>query len=397
MWQGICVPEKVALYGGLCILCVVFLYGCGGVERLSSEPSPPGYDTRIEHGKTAEGERIRVLLLEDVREFTVSFNTESIKITYIPPGRISIKGRIHHLPVRFTSRRGPIHVNSIPYHGVIEVFEGEGGMLVVNEVFLETYLIGLINSEISSKWHEEVIKAQAVIARTYAIYQKQRRKDEPFHLTSTVRDQVYRGARDNDLSSFLAVYRTFGEVVVYRGRPALTVYHSNAGGMTESSQEVWQGDYPYLKPVESPYDRYAPNFFWRISLTAVELKSLLERAGYSTSEPGIIRIAERTSTGRVKRLIVVDRKGREIVLSGREFREIVGYGRLKSTLFDVEMRKGVFIISGRGAGHGVGLSQWGAKGMAERGYSYREILGHFYPGTRIVRLYGHHSTQPSGQ
>lgn len=288
--------------------------------------------------------------------------------------------------ITFSSESGILYLNSRPFRGKIEVLKDQKGLLVVNELPLEFYVAGLINHEISSKWPIEAVKAQAVIARTYALYQKKKRMTGAYHLESTVADQVYSGNVAEDDRSFYAVKETMGEVLTYNGEIALTAYHSNSGGMTEDSKNIWGKDYPYLRQVKSPFDKDAPNFSWTLNISPRSVEAALNSAGYSATDVQEITSLHRTNSGRVTKLKVRHDKG-DIEISGEDLRKALGYDKLKSAMFTLEVIDGLFVFSGKGSGHGVGLSQWGAKGMAEKGYGYADILGHFYPGTRIERLY----------
>ncbi|MBI5328734.1 MAG: SpoIID/LytB domain-containing protein [Deltaproteobacteria bacterium] len=288
--------------------------------------------------------------------------------------------------VVFSSDNDMLYLNGRKYRGKMEIIKEQKGLLVINELPLEFYVAGLINHEISSKWHMEVVKTQAVIARTYAIYQKKKRNTWAYHVESTVADQVYAGSIAEDDRSLYAVKETAGEVLTYNGEFALTVYHSNGGGMTEDSKNVWGGDYPYLKQVKSLFDKDSLNFSWTLNITSQSIESALKGAGYSITDIKDITPLHTTNSGRVTKVIIYHSKG-DTDITGEDLRKAVGYDKLKSTIFTVQAINGSFVFNGKGSGHGVGLSQWGAKGMAEKGYRYRDILEHFYPGTRIERIY----------
>lgn len=344
----------------------------------------------------ADVELIRVLVITGAEQLEIEGASGHGPLSIRPASggqggqgdELIVNGEVLSAPVFFIPEKDFIYVNSTPYRGTLEVATGYGGKLsVIDELPLESYLVGLINSEISSKWPEEAIKTQAVVARTYAIYQKQARSGSAFHLTNTNMDQVYGGAQGEDIAALIAVKETAGEILSYRGEPALALYHSNAGGRTEAAKDVWVADYPYLRAVTSPYDRGAPNFNWEFAASGSTLKGLLTRAGYTIGEPVRITVAQRSPTKRVKKILIKDGSGHTLTLSGENLRKALGYAILRSTLFKVEKTSTGFLFKGRGSGHGVGLSQWGAKGMAARGYSYRQILGHFYPGTGLMKAY----------
>lgn len=356
------------------VLAALFAFGC----------------VRAVPGVAGSDDKIRVLISKGVKDLDVKGATGGpYEVTRGPQGAVSVNGEKTILPIKLkpSSSSGLIHINGKPFRGTVEVHGAKEGLLVVNELSLELYLVGIINNEISSKWPENVVKAQAVIARTYAIFNKNKRAKEPYHIEGTVMGQVYSGAGAEDQAALKAVRGTTGEILVYDGEPALTVYHSNAGGRTEASFEVWSRDYPYLKSVKSPYDENAPKFYWEFSIPSGEMRGLLGRAGHSIGEPSEIYAESQTSAGRVKTIVIKDGDGGVVRLSGEDLRKALGYSNIKSTIFEVKRSGEDFVFRGKGSGHGVGLSQWGAKGMAEDGYSYKEILRHYYPGTRLVRAY----------
>jgi stage II sporulation protein D len=184
-----------------------------------------------------------------------------------------------------------------------------------------------------------------------------------------------------------AVNDTRGQVLTYRSKLALTVYHSNAGGRTDASADVWSGDYRYLRSVKSPYDAVSPDYSWSFTMPAAVLENLLVVGGYDVGSPVSVRVKARTPGGRARKVRIRGSGGRAVELEAEKFRKIIGYSALRSTKFKVKRRGSLFLFNGKGSGHGVGLSQWGAKGMAENGYSYRQILKHYYPGTKLKKVY----------
>ncbi|CAG1066355.1 hypothetical protein BAC1_01964 [uncultured bacterium] len=355
----------------LAVLLVFFVSGC-----LHTAP-----------GQAGHGERIRVLIMKGVPSLELKGTDRGSLVVREAAGTVRVNGRQNSLPLRLFPEGGQIFVNGRPYRGTIEIAVGKQGLLVINEVSIEAYLAGIINNEISSRWPEDVIKTQAVIARTYALFNRNKRASSQWHVESSVMGQVYSGSASEDSAAVNAVASTAGEVLMYEDEPALTVYHSNAGGMTESSSAVWSRDYPYLVPVESPFDAGAPRYEWDHTAASSSLGVELRRSGRDIGDPRELEILEKTGAGRVKTLAIRDGEGREIKLSGEELRSVLGYSVLRSAMFEVERGGEMFLFKGRGSGHGVGLSQWGAKGMAENGYSYKEILLHFYPGTELTKAW----------
>lgn len=330
------------------------------------------------------GRPIKVLVLNGVTELTISGRHDTLRIERSGSGSVRVNGSQTSLPVVYRPSEEFINLNDRPYRGALTVEEGRGGLMVVNELPLEAYIAGIINNEISSKWPKQAVMAQAVIARTYAMYMK-KRATGVYDIEGTVMGQVYTGAAAEDAAATVAVSATEGQILAYDGHPVLAVYHSNAGGMTEDSDSVWSSAYPYLRSVASPYDASAPRYAWEYTISSAAFKAALDKAGYSLDEPVSAAGQLLTPAGRAKTVIIRDGTGASVVMSGEDLRKTLGYGNIKSTIFKAERGPDVFVFTGRGNGHGVGLSQWGAKGMADAGYSYKEILRHYYPGAELVK------------
>jgi stage II sporulation protein D len=266
------------------------------------------------------------------------------------------------------------------------VYPSEKGLLVVNEMLIENYLVGLINCEISSQWPMEAVKAQAVVARTFALFQKQSRKKLLYHLESTVYDQVYNGSDIEDSRAARAVEETRGEVVSFGGNIIQAFFHSSCGGHTEASENVWSVRLPYLRGVECTYCMKSPSVLWEQALSPKKIESLLTAAGYSVACPMRIQVKSRYPSGRIEYLEIFSAAG-AVTIPAVTLRKIIGYSVIRSTDFEVTLSDGHFVFVGTGYGHGVGLCQWGAKQRAEEGFNYREILSYYYPGTRILNYY----------
>ncbi|BDV44132.1 cell division protein [Geotalea uraniireducens] len=278
-----------------------------------------------------------------------------------------------------------IQVNGKRYRGTLDISPLDKGLLVVNELPLEEYLVGLINCEISSLWPMEAIKAQAVVARTYALYQKQARANAPYHLESSVLDQVYDGCEIEDSRAARGVKETAGEVLTYDGQPIQAFYHSSCGGRTEVPENVWGVKLPYLRSVDCAYCSANPASRWEQTIPLKKLESLLRAAGVNVQGLRDIREGKRNDSGRLTELAFVSARGTATV-PAVAFRKIVGYTVIKSTNFTVRITGDAAVFTGRGYGHGVGLCQWGAKQRAADGFSYREILSYYYPGARLEKF-----------
>lgn len=376
-------PGRASAFLGLVIVTLLsglMVFGCAApAESYRGDDKAP---------ITAK-ETIRILVLEGKTGFKVdgAKGSSRLNLKYTGGTTVTLNGQLRRLPLRFHPKWRFIYIDKRPYRGVVEVREQNGELIVINELQLEDYIAGIINNEISSKWPLEAIKAQSVVARTYAVYQKRERAGQLYHMTGTHMDQVYTGAAVEDRASFRAVKKTIGEVLLYKGRPALTLYHSNAGGVTELARNVWATNEPYLKTVKSRYDKHAPNFRWELALSRESLGDKLRAAGHKIGKPSKIKVRKKTNTGRIKLLSIKDKSGKVVTMKGEDLRKALGYATLRSTLFKVEHGRKGFVFKGMGSGHGVGLSQWGAKGMADAGASYRKILRHYYFGTTLKKLY----------
>lgn len=279
-----------------------------------------------------------------------------------------------------------VYVNNKPYKGVAELSRFGTGILVVNQLSLEDYLVGLINCEISSAWPIESVKAQAVIARTYALNRKAARANDLYHLESSVLDQVYDGCLIEDSRARRAVSETEGEVLMYGGAVIQAFYHSSCGGKTEASEHVWGSALPYLKGVDCQYCLVSSAATaWDQKLSLHEIEERLRTAGHKISGLSDIKAGPLNARGRLKQVVLVAVKG-GLSLTGDQFRKAVGYGVIKSTRFTVKVSQGEASFSGSGNGHGVGLCQWGAKQRALDGFNYNEILSYYYPGTELKKL-----------
>lgn len=279
-----------------------------------------------------------------------------------------------------------VYVNNKPYRGLAELTASDKGILVVNQLPLEEYLVGLINCEISSAWPIEAVKAQAIIARTYALNKKTARLSSPYHLESSVIDQVYEGCLIEDSRARRAVSETAGEVLTFGGAIIQAFYHSSCGGRTEASENVWGASIPYLKGVDCQYCLTSPTATtWEYRLSLKELEERLRSAGHKVSGLYDIQPGAVNSRGRLKQVALLTTRGK-ILISGDQFRKAVGYGFIKSTRFTLKNSKNDISFSGSGNGHGVGLCQWGAKQRALDGFVSREILSYYYPGTELKKL-----------
>lgn len=256
---------------------------------------------------------------------------------------------------------------------------------------LETYLVGVVAAEMGSSFHIEALKAQAVAARTYTLMRMYQRPKHPkgaqlcddFHCCQAYRDpQKYRqlyGSRvyHREFDPIIeAVKKTRGEVMVWQGKLIDPPYFSTCGGRTASAREVWGRDIPYLQSVPCDSCAGAEHFNNKKSFA---LKDINRRLGFKTNTPFVFKVLEMSDSQRVKRLAIDSR-----VYSAEEIRKLFDLTSTKN-LYAVQKGDEV-IFTNRGYGHGVGMCQNGANGLAKKGKNYQQILRYYYSGIRIIRL-----------
>ena len=246
---------------------------------------------------------------------------------------------------------------------------------------LEEYLIGVVSGEMPASFNIEALKAQAVVSRTYAL----KRISQNKILTDTTSTQVYKDNDElkniwkNDFNKYYekvknAVMATKGMVLMYNNNYIDAVYHSTSNGMTEDALHVWGYSVPYLKSVESKTDMNVSSYKKETTFTLEKLSSVLN----TSITKDTTFILERNSSGRVSNVKVND-----IEINGTTFRTLLG---LRSTDFVIELDEENAKITTYGFGHGVGMSQYGANGMANKGYTFRDILNHYYQNTSIKSI-----------
>ncbi|MBI4608606.1 MAG: SpoIID/LytB domain-containing protein [Candidatus Rokubacteria bacterium] len=301
-------------------------------------------------------------------------------------GGVEAEGRrLQAVRLRPEGSRG-LRVNGREYPGILEILRNGGGLAVVNELPLEEYLVGVLRAEASDRWPLEMLKAQAVVARTYAAYHRKLNVAKPFHLVATTAHQQYAGRVPPASPVWFAVKETEGEVLLWEGQLFPAFYHTESGGHTEDPRRVFEANnMPALKPVRDDFSGTSPHYSWSLDLPLSQLTDLLRKGGVAVGSVVRIEVLERGPSLRVVRLAVHGTRG-TAVLRGTDFRRLVGNDSLKSTFFAVAVDGKYARFVGRGYGHGVGLSQWGAKAMAEQGHRYRQILKFYYPGATFSSL-----------
>ena len=290
-------------------------------------------------------------------------------------------------PVKLISENihNVILYNNIPYRGNLIFLNNskDKNTTVVNEVDLEDYLTSVVPSEIPYKWHNEALKAQVIAARSYALGFLNRRKEKGYDLESGVEDQVYLGVRAEKLSTSKAVNETKGVLLLdINNNPLIALYHSSGGGYTDSIENLWEKE--DIKPSchiqpRPDYDDNSPYFEWFKNYKLSEINNLLSYL--NIGDISKIKVLSRSISKRAMQVEIAGSKGKKVI-RGEELRLSL---KLPSSKYNIGFEDESIIFAGRGNGHGLGLSQWGAKALAEDGFSYEQILAHYYPGAMLVK------------
>jgi len=370
---------------------------------------------------------------------------------------------------------GPIKITPVGSTKIMVVFNGQKyrfrgdieididkehrKLNVINIIGIEEYLYGVLKKEISPRWPKEALKAQAVAARTFAIFNVNKYIDKGYNICASTNSQAYGGVNHEDPLTNKAIDETRGVIMTYKGKPINAVYHSDSGGYTEDSENVWGSFLPYLRSVESKFEEKVspPHHTWSYSINEKDLTEKLQKQGYKINSVVFIEPVKKSETGRTSELVFTAENNNVINMKTNDFRSLIGAELIRSTLFNIEaigresnitedtedkkeiegkevqeesikevleqkedwtikellelMKKNkqerekkkeeivpkveiaklktplTFLFSGSGNGHGVGMSQWGAYGMALQGSGYQDILKYYYQGINVIKKY----------
>lgn len=258
----------------------------------------------------------------------------------------------------------------------------------VENIPVEQYVAGVVSSEMPSEFEMEALKAQAVAARTFTVnFLLNGEKNDNYDLTDTTQHQVYKSEQElqeqwgpeyhekmNKINQ--AVKETEGQIITYDSAPITASFFSTSNGYTENSEDYWEGEVDYLRSVESPWDEESPEFSMQTTLTVAEVSEALEIPLQDDKE--IPMEISHTDSGRVAEISIAGN-----AFTGPEFRDKLG---LRSSDFTIEQSDGHLIFTTQGFGHGVGMSQFGANGMAAEGKNYDDIIHHYYTDVEISQI-----------
>src|SRR3989338_7530297 len=286
------------------------------------------------------------------------------------------------------SHGSPIRVVNRTYNGEVRIFKSSKTWFhVINEIDIEQYVKGVLPLEVDPAWHIEALKAQAVASRTYALFKSIERRKEDFALHDTVKSQVYGGAAVQNSLSDEAVEATRGEVLSFNGNIFPAFFHASCGGQTAQADLIWPVEpHPVLQGVSDPFCKGTPHDEWSLKLPLREVELAMQNHGFPAQNLKEIELLGRDASGRIREVKLTYERS-NVVIPASDFRLFLGNDRFRSLNVQIELKGETVQWKCLGWGHGAGLCQWGAKGQADQGKTYREILTFYFPGSEIKKAY----------
>ena len=279
-----------------------------------------------------------------------------------------------------------IYVNNRKFRGDIDIIRTEKTkLLVINHVDIEDYVSGVLYHEVSHLWPMEVLKAQAIASRTFAVYKTIESLGHDYDMTSDIYSQVYGGKTSERYKTSKAVRETKGKILIYKDKVLPAYFHATCGGHTEDASLLWNVDMPPLKGNVCPYCQNSPHFRWAATISLRDIEAGLRKGGSKLKDIQEIKILAHDRSGRVTEVGVANAMSEETIAANK-FRLAVGPNILRSANFDVATKSNSAVFRGKGWGHGVGMCQWGAYYMSKKGFSCDEILQFYYPGATIADM-----------
>jgi stage II sporulation protein D len=342
----------------------------------------------------AHAYQLRVAVAQKIPEVKIGTSTTAIvrdesgkKIGELPPSKgivakvngekvVAGDSEVSQLSVE-PQNGGYVWINDRWYRGSVQVVVVNGQLTAIDRVDLEHYLYSVLGAEMSATFPAEALKAQAVAARTYALYRSQSARKKLFDVDNTEASQVYKGLSTEADTTQRAVRATSGQVMKYQGKLILAAFHSASGGHTENVEDIWSNSLPYLRGVPDD-DVGTPEYVWSKTFSFAQLSESLKI-------PNIKEIAANRVTQYGSVVSLKASGDNEQTLAGSVLRSSL---KLKSLRFTVTPTPEGFVFNGLGNGHALGLSQWGAYNMAQKGVKYSSILAHYYQGVDLGKVGG---------
>lgn len=277
-----------------------------------------------------------------------------------------------------------LEIDKVTYTGTLHILPGKGTFNIVEYTPLEAYLYGVLPYEMHPTWAPEALKAQAVAARTYTLKSIEKKANEPFDLYADVRSQMYKGSAQVQESVRKAVDQTRGQVLAYKGELFFTYYHANCGGGTDLVS-IWNPKAADIKPLSGTtckFDNHSKSYSFSQDISKSSVEKFAKSQGLKGSLKSI-KVAKKAASGRAVSLTLKTSQGSKTV-SCASFRAATGIRSCKLTKIATGSTR--VHIEGHGYGHGIGMCQDGAHGMAKQNYNYKQILKHYYPGSTLSQF-----------
>ncbi len=348
---------------------------------------------------------VRVLLINDKREAQLAISgcyqitgslmniieqgqgLQKCTIAASDGGIILGNKRYNNSELRITSQQdGGIELNNVRYRGEIRILQQFNNKFsVIEEINLEDFIAGVLGSEMPPSWNEDALRAQAVTARTYAMYKKKMRRDDVYHLDML--ELAYKGVAGETARLSKIVRETKGVVMVFNWNIFPAYFHSTCGGHTEDVNHVFgKNSIPPLGGVTCNYCNNSKHSSWSIDIRKAEIEKKLREANVYVSNISAVKVINPGAGAHGSKVEITSASGRK-EMNANDFRLLVGPNYLFSTAFDSRSNGKSITFSGKGWGHGVGLCQYGAQSMAQKGFPWTAILKHYYPKIELVRVY----------
>ncbi|MGM0380602.1 MAG: SpoIID/LytB domain-containing protein [bacterium] len=324
----------------------------------------------------------------------ISVSAEDLCTAEIVSGKVKIttaRGKsLTGSSIKIAAPEGHLNYQKNVYRGKFILLPVDEQVLLINVLPLDKYLYGVIEKEIAPGWPLETVKAQAVAARSFALYYLRQNKDEPYDLGKTWLAQVYGGKNAETDQVLKAVRQTGGEVLVHRGKAVPGYFHANSGGYIEAGEKIWGNSTDFIGSRKDTWSLEAQHAYWENTVSLGKINEKLAAEGFAKiGRVESLEIASRLPSGRSLELTYRSENGNLVTIRSDKFRLAVGPEKIRSTwIEELDFSSDSIRFVGRGWGHGVGMSQWGAYRMGEEGRNYREILKFYYNNAEIMGNYG---------
>ncbi|WP_064581165.1 SpoIID/LytB domain-containing protein [Streptobacillus moniliformis] len=373
------------------LIWILFLiFSCSMIEKVDYKIIKDTNDLVSREKSLIDDIRVRLTNLEKKKIYfeldsNMLINEENITVLKFNleafDNKIDMNGKMFD-EINITNKNGIIKIDKYSFYGDIYIKAVDSKLILINKLNMEKYLLGVIPYEMPASFPLEALKAQTVIARSYA-YKNILRNRKDFDIYDSVSSQVYKGILNKNIENVKkAIEATNGEVIVHDNKIIDAVFHSYSGGYTASGKEVWGNDVPYLQAVEDNYSKDVNSsvLTWEYMINN---DIIMDKIGFRIFDFDI----SYTDSNRVSKLVLYNEdKSKEISYTGNNFRKEFSLSKIKSTSFTLDITDNGINIIGSGYGHGVGFSQWSSRSMAiDYKMSYIDIIKFFYKGVEVIK------------